>query len=46
LDVIALYSLPADSPVSTTAHAPSTGQSAPANAGLIMGPIIDYYGPH
>ena len=42
----ALYSLPAGSPVSTTARASSTGQSAPANTGLIIGPIIDYYGPH
>jgi len=42
----ALYSLPAGSPVSTTARALSTGQSAPANTGLIIGPIIDYHGPH
>ena len=41
-----LYSLPAGSPVSTTARAPSTGQPSSDNTGLIIGPIIDYHGPH
>ena len=41
-----LYSLPAGSPVSTTARASSTGQPSSANTGLIIGPIIDYHGPH
>ena len=41
-----LYSLPAGSPLSTTARAPSTGQPSSDNTGLIIGPIIDYHGPH
>jgi hypothetical protein len=42
----ALYSLPAGSPVSTTARASSADQPSSANTGLIIGPIIDYHGPH